>query len=159
MLALIYQHQPDPSWDISEPALNTLPWRMVNICSDYIFHYMCNLNIYMAISQICSDYMVVSQNCVWNVPRCSGRMERRGFVTVLVPDLWSVMKYKLYIYMYINIYIYTYCKYVCNIHLRDMLVEATLAGCRSFSLLICTYLHDMYTCSTQVCLAWLVLVQ
>ena len=68
-------------------------------------------------------------------------MERRGFVTVLVPDLWSVMKYKLYIHMYI--YIYTYCKYVCNIHLRDMLVKATHAGCRSFSLLICTYLHDM----------------
>ena len=89
--------------------------------------------------------MAVSQNCVWNVPRCSGGMERRGFVTVLVPDLWSVMKYKLYIHMYIYIYIYkyTYCKYVCNIHLRDMLVKATHAGCRSFSLLICTYLHDM----------------
>ena len=42
-------------------------------------------------------YMVPSQNCVWNVPRCSGRMERRGFVTGLVPDLWSVMKYRLYI--------------------------------------------------------------
>ena len=41
--------------------------------------------------------MVPSQNCVWNVPRCSGRMERRGFVTGLVPDLWSVMKYRLYI--------------------------------------------------------------
>ena len=54
---------------------------------------------------------------------------------------WSVMKYKLYIRMYI--YIYTYCKYVCNIHLRDMLVKATHAGCRSFSLLICTYLHDI----------------
>ena len=89
------------------------------------------------------SYMAVSQNCVWNVPRCSGRMERRGFVTVLVPDLWGVMKYKLYIHMYIYIYIYTYCKYVCNIHLRDMLVKATHAGCRSFSLLICTYLHDM----------------
>ena len=23
-----------------------------------------------------------------------GRMERRGFVTGLVPDLWSVMKYR-----------------------------------------------------------------
>ena len=32
---------------------------------------------------------------------------------------------------------------MCNIHLRDMLVKATHAGCRSFSLLICTYLHDM----------------
>ena len=50
-------------------------------------------------------YMAVSQNCVWNVPRCSGRMERRGFVTVLVPGLWSVMKYKLYINMYIYIYL------------------------------------------------------
>jgi len=44
------------------------------------------------------DYMVPSQNCVWNVPRCSGRMERRGFVTGLVADLWSVMKYRLYIH-------------------------------------------------------------
>ena len=49
--------------------------------------------------------------------------------------------YKLYINMYK--YIYIYCEYVCNIHLRDMLVEATHAGCRSFSLLICTYLHDI----------------
>ena len=48
-------------------------------------------------------YMAMSQNCVWNVPRCSGRMERRGFVTGLVPDLWNVMKYKLYI----NINMYT----------------------------------------------------
>ena len=31
-----------------------------------------------------------------------------GFVTGLVPDLWSVMKYKLYI----NINIYVYCIYV-----------------------------------------------
>ena len=40
--------------------------------------------------------MVVNQNCVWNVPRCFGRMERRGFVTGLVPDFCSVMKYRLY---------------------------------------------------------------
>ena len=53
-------------------------------------------------------YMAMSQNCVWNVPRCSGRVERRGFVTGLVPDLWNVMKYKLYI----NINIYVYCIYV-----------------------------------------------
>ena len=33
------------------------------------------------------DDMAMSQNCVWNVPRCSGRMERRGFVN-------SVHKYK-----------------------------------------------------------------
>ena len=52
--------------------------------------------------------MAMSQNCVWNVPRCSGRMERRGFVNGLVPDLWNVMKYKLYI----NINIYVYCIYV-----------------------------------------------
>ena len=32
---------------------------------------------------------------------------------------------------------------MCNIHLRDILVKATHAGCRSFSLLICTYLHDI----------------
>ena len=62
--------------------------------------------------------MVLSQNCVWNVPRCSGRMERRGFVTCLVPDLWSVMKYRLYIY------IHTICN-IYNIHLKDMHVEAT----------------------------------
>ena len=53
-------------------------------------------------------YMAMSQNCVWNVPRCSGRMERRGFITGLVPDRWNVIKYKLYI----NIYIYVYCIYV-----------------------------------------------
>ena len=32
----------------------------------------------------------------------------KGFVTGLVPDLWNVMKYKLYI----NINIYVYCIYV-----------------------------------------------
>ena len=47
------------------------------------------------------------------------------------------------IHTYVCIYIYTYCKYVCNIHLRGMFVKATHAGCRSFSLLICTYLHDI----------------
>ena len=59
--------------------------------------------------------MAVSQNCVWNVPRCSGRMERRGFATGLVPDLWSVMKYRpdininiLICILYICIYIYMY---------------------------------------------------
>ena len=57
--------------------------------------------------------MVVSQNCVWNVPRCSGRMERRGFVTGLVPDLWSVMKYRLY--KIINKYIYVYIVYIVYI--------------------------------------------
>ena len=71
--------------------------------------------------------MAPSQNCVWNVPRCSGRMERRGFVTGLVPDLWSVMKYRLYINK--CIYIYTYIIYIIcniyNIHLKDMHVEAT----------------------------------
>ena len=66
----------------------------------YIYIY-----IYTRISTI-YIYMVPSQNCVWNVPRCSERMERRGFVTGLVPGLWSVMKYRLYIiYIYIN-YIY-----------------------------------------------------
>ena len=53
-------------------------------------------------------YMAPSQNCVWNVPRCSGRMERRGFVTGLVPDLWSVMKYRLYINKCMYVYIYIY---------------------------------------------------
>ena len=81
-----------------------------------------------------------SQNCVWKVPRCSGRTERRGFVTGLVPDLWSVMKYRLYKYIYICILyicilyiciLYTYI-YTCNvnhIHHKDMHVEATHAGC------------------------------
>ena len=49
----------------------------------------------------------MSQNCVWNVPQCSGRMERRGCITGLVPDLWSVMKYYTKVNMYI-IYIYIY---------------------------------------------------
>ena len=58
-----------------------------------------------------------------------------------------------------NIYIYIYvcCIYVYNKHLKDMHVEATHAGGRSFSLLICTT-SLLYTCSTQVCLAWLMLV-
>ena len=104
--------------------------------------------------------MAMSQNCVWNVPRCSGRMERRGFVTGLVPDIWNAMKYRLYINININIYIcilYICIIYANNIHLKDMHVEATTAGCRSFSLLICAA-SLLYTCSTQVCLAWLVLV-
>ena len=45
---------------------------------------------------------------------------------------------------------YTYI-YICNvysIHLKDMHVEATHAGCRWFSLLICTT-SLLYTCSTM----------
>ena len=63
-----------------------------------------SIDVYTCIDIYMYIYMVPSQNCVWNVPRCSGRMERRGFVTGLVPDLWSVMKYRLYI----NIYIHTH---------------------------------------------------
>ena len=74
-------------------------------------------------------------------------MERRGFVTGLVPDLWSVMKYRLYINKY-NIYIYTlYVTYIIYIS----------RICTLKLLLICTT-SLLYTCSTQVCLAWLVLV-
>ena len=91
--------------------------------------------------------MVPSQNCVWNVPRCSGRMERRGFVTGLVPDLWSVMKYRLYIYIYIFVLYTLYVTYVIYIS----------RICTLKLLLICTT-SLLYTCSTQVCLAWLVLV-
>ena len=47
------------------------------------------------VSNACRD-MAVSQNCVWNVQRRSGRMERRCFVTSLVPDLWSVTTYRKY---------------------------------------------------------------
>ena len=61
----------------------------------YIYVFIC-VNIYI--------YMDVGQNCVWNVPRCSGRMERRGFVTGLVLDLWSVMKYNLYLIIYRYMY-------------------------------------------------------
>ena len=53
----------------------------------------------------------MSQNCVRNVLRCSGRMERRGFATGLVPDLWGVMKYRFYknqINKSINKYTYMY---------------------------------------------------
>ena len=81
--------------------------------------------------------MVPSQNCVWNVPRCSGRMERRGFVTGLVPDLWSVMKYRLYI----NKYIYIYTLYVTYIIYISRICTLKL-------LLICTT-SLLYTCSTQ----------
>jgi hypothetical protein len=50
---------------------------------------------------------------IWLVPRCSGRMERRGFVIGLVPDLWNVMRYKLYININLNIMyiVYMYLKY------------------------------------------------
>ena len=59
----------------------------------------------LTVSCIFNMYIAVSQNCVWNVPRCSGRMERRGFVTGLVPDLW----YTVYIWLYLCIlYIYIY---------------------------------------------------
>ena len=71
-------------------------------------------------------YMAMSQNCVWNVPRCSGRMERRGFVTGLVPDVWNVMKYKLYIkinmytvYMYNILYI-IYISRICTLKLLPL---------------------------------------
>ena len=49
--------------------------------------------------------MAPSQKWVWNVPRCSGRMEQRSFVDGLVPDLCSVIKYN---YIYKVIYIYSY---------------------------------------------------
>ena len=106
-------------------------------------------------------YMAVSQNCVWNVPRCSGRMERRGFVTVLVPDLWSVMKYKLYIHMYIYIYINIPIVNMCAIYISGIcllkLLTLAVAHFHFSSAHICTTCL-LYTCSTQVCLAWLVLV-
>ena len=60
----------------------------------------------------------MSQSCVWNVLRCSGRMERRGFVTGLVPDLWNVMNYKLYkyiLYIYIMYTVYMYIIYISTI--------------------------------------------
>ena len=60
----------------------------IYICIHILSNQLINYNIYI--------YMVVNQNCVWNVPRCFGRMERRGFVTGLVPDFCSVMKYRLY---------------------------------------------------------------
>ena len=86
-------------------------------------------------------------------------MERRGFVTVLVPDLWSVMKYKLYIHMYI--YIYTPIVNMCAIYISGicLLKLLTLAAAHFHfsSAHICTTCL-LYTCSTQVCLAWLVLV-
>ena len=62
-----------------------------------IFQYICMYTVYSTYIYIyIYIYMAVNQNCVWNVPRCSGRMERRGLVTGLVPDLWSVVKNKLY---------------------------------------------------------------
>ena len=66
--------------------------------------------------------MVVSQNCVWNVPRCSRRMERRSFVTGLFPDLCSVVKYRLYIYIFLYIYLIIYISIVKNINanFKDM---------------------------------------
>ena len=59
-----------------------------------------------------------------------------------------------HIYIYI---LYVYCIYVYNIHFDNMHIEATTAGCRSFSLLI-RAASLLYTCSTRFCLAWLVLV-
>ena len=58
--------------------------------------------------------MAVNQNCVWSVPRCSGRMERRGFVTGLDPDLWNVRNIG---YTSINIYIYMYAVYLYIIYI------------------------------------------
>ena len=71
------------------------------------------------VSNACRD-MAVSQNCVWNVQRRSGRMERRCFVTSLVPDLWSVTTYRKYRNKQITtlknnkfkLYIYV-CKFIC----------------------------------------------
>ena len=62
----------------------------------------CNLpyfyvHMYMYIYIYKYPRMAASQNCVWNVPRCSGRMERRSFASGLFPDLCSAMKYMLYI--------------------------------------------------------------
>ena len=123
------------------------------------------------VSNACRD-MAVSQNCVWNVQRRSGRMERRCFVTSLVPDLWSVTTYRKYrnkqittlsknnkfnlLYIYVCIFIYIYIIHG-HIHVKDMHVEGTHASCLPFSLLICAT-SLLYTCSTQVCIGWLVLV-
>ena len=86
----------------------------------------------------------------FRVPQCSGRMERRGFATGLVPDLRGVMAYRLYVRLFIYPYIYIYI-YVCvseccilkksnvySLHLKDLHVEATHDGCGSFS-----HLHDI----------------
>ena len=60
---------------------------------------------------------------------------------------------RLYVNIYICIcicilYIYIYIWNVYTIHLKDMNVEATHAGCRWFSLLICAT-SLLYTCSTM----------
>ena len=68
-------------------------------------------------------YMAVSQNCVWNVLRRSGRTERRGFVTGLVPAI-----HKLYVYIYI--YMYTVNMYIIYISRTCTLKLLTLAAAR-----------------------------
>ena len=100
-----------PTFSEFSSSLATL--HLCVICDLYIYIYI-YIYIYVRVgsrSYACPInriyiYMVPSQNCVWTVPRCSGRMEQRGFVTGLVPDLWSVMKYRLYINKKKNIYIY-----------------------------------------------------
>ena len=73
---------------------NIYIYNIYNLSYIYISYITCMYIYIYNVDQI-YIYMAMSQNCVWNVPRCSGRMERRGFVTGLVPDLWNVMKYKL----------------------------------------------------------------
>ena len=89
----------------------------------YVYIYV---HIHMYTNNHNYIYMVPSQNCVWNVPRCSGRMERRGFVTGLVPDLWNVMKYRLYIKR--NIYMYAVYLYIIYISRICTLKLLTLAA-------------------------------
>ena len=103
--------------------------------------------------------MAMSQNCVWNVPRCSGRMERRGFVTGLVPDLWNVMKYTLYI----NISIYVYCiYYMCNICIYNYISRICTLKLLPLAAAHFYFSSARHPCCTpvqrKVCLAWLVLV-
>ena len=64
--------------------------KTIHICAlnRIIMYVFLNIYIYIWIYiYIYIKKIAVSQNCVWSVPRCSGRMERRGFVTGLVPGL------------------------------------------------------------------------
>ena len=88
-----------------------------------LYMYILSVSIYIYIVYIYINiyiYMVVSQTCVWNVLRCSGRVEQRSFVTGLVPDLPSVMKYRLCTYTILKIYKYISQRYTCLSYSRQL---------------------------------------
>ena len=125
-------------WKMLQDECNSInqPTKTMKKCVENRYTMLCpqdgnfnQVNSHKLIYYVCIYiYMAASQNCVWSVPRCSGRMERRSFVSGLVPDLCSVIKI-----------------YAIHIISRICMFKLPTLAYSTFPLLICTTSLDTYS--------------